>query len=109
MIQFLTHLILAPLDQVWLREVGVELNLVHRRLDLSSIPYLLDLRNREVGDANGLELALLYEGLHGLPRLDKWHVNNLHPERLLVEGEALGIIDAAEGHRPVDLEQVSLG
>lgn len=94
--QYLTYLILAPLDQLRLRKVWMKLNLIDRRLDLGGVPYLVDLGDREVRDANGSDLSLLHEGLHCFPSLDNWDINDIYSKRLLIDGEALGVINAAK-------------
>lgn len=94
--QYLTYLVLAPLDQLRLRKVWVKLNLIDRRFDLSGIPYLVDLGDREVGDADGLDLSLLHEGLHRFPCLNNWNINDIYAIRLLFDGEAFGVINAAK-------------
>lgn len=105
--QYLTYLILAPLDQLWLRKVWMKLNLIDRRLDLGGVPYLVDLGDGEVGDSNGPDLPLLHEGLHRFPCLDSWDINDIYSKCLLIDGEALGVINAAKCDRPVDLWRVS--
>lgn len=103
---FFAYLILAVLDKIRLSEVGMKLDLVHCRLDLCSIPDLLDLRNREVGDTDGLELALLHESLHGLPGLDQGHVDQVHSEGL-VKREPLSVVDPSKRDRPMNLRYIS--
>ena len=64
-----THLALAEFGDVAVAEVWVQLNLVGSRLVLGVGQKLLGLLHAEVANANGLDLALLKQLLHLLPRL----------------------------------------
>lgn len=99
------YFVLTVLYKISLGKVRMELDLVDSRLDLCCIPYLLDPRFGEVGHANGPALALLHEGLHGSPGLDQGDMNQVHPERLLVDGKSFSpVVDGlAIRHGPVDL------
>lgn len=97
------YLILTPFDQLRLRKVWMKLDLIDRRLDLGSVPYLVDLGDRKVGNTNGPNLALLHQSLHRPPCLDNWDIDDIYAKRLLIDGKTLGVIDAAKGHGPVNL------
>jgi len=62
------HLAAAVLDVVVVPEVGVDLDLVHGRLDARVAQQVLDLLDREVADADVLHQALVDQLLHRLPK-----------------------------------------
>lgn len=81
----------------------MKLDLVDSRLDLSGVPYLVDLSDGEVGDTNGPDLSFLYQSLHRSPCFDYRDVNDIYAKCLLINGKALSIVDTAERNGPVDL------
>lgn len=61
------HLGLAVVYELLISEVWVDLHLYHHRLDSGVLQKRIDLFAAEVGNANGLDQAIIYELFHLLP------------------------------------------
>lgn len=91
--------------EVLLLQPWVQLHLVYRGNDITLLQHTLDLCLAEVGDANGLCLALLEHLLQCLVRVD---VVGLLYLGLVVAVLGEGLVATGKGHRPVDQEEVDI-